>query len=189
MKVKIIRSRRRTIAIELRSADELTVRAPLRMPEAKIRQFLREKEDWIVRHAESLRKRETLPEARIDPITTEELSRLKRQGRAVFSARAAFFAEKAGVDFGRISVRAQRTRFGSCSREGNLSFNAVLLLMPPEILDYVVVHELCHRKEMNHSPAFWAEVRRVLPDYAARRKWLRERGRFYIEALPGKEET
>jgi predicted metal-dependent hydrolase len=81
-----------------------------------------------------------------------------------------------GVDYRRITIRSQKTRWGSCSSSGNLNFNCLLLLAPPEVLDYVVVHELCHRKEMNHSPRFWAEVGRVLPDYKKRNKWLKENG-------------
>ena len=82
-----------------------------------------------------------------------------------------------GVSYGRISIRAAKTRWGSCSADGNLNFHWKLVLMPPEILDYVVVHELAHRREMNHSDRFWAQVERVLPDYRERRRWLKEHGR------------
>ena len=84
-----------------------------------------------------------------------------------------------GVDYGRISVRQQKTRWGSCSVRGNLNFNWKLALMPEEILDYVVVHELAHRVEMNHSPRFWAVVETVLPDWRERRRWLKQHGGEY----------
>ena len=100
----------------------------------------------------------------------------KRRAAKVIPGRVQYFAPLVGVDYGRISIRSQKTRWGSCSTAGNLNFNCLLLLAPPEVLDYVVVHELCHRKEMNHSPRFWAEVGRVLPDYKASKKWLRENG-------------
>ena len=75
-----------------------------------------------------------------------------------------------------ITIRNQKTRWGSCSSKGNLNFNCLLMLTPPEVIDYVVVHELCHRKEMNHSWAFWAEVEKVLSGYKEQVKWLKENG-------------
>jgi len=87
---------------------------------------------------------------------------------------------------GKITIRTQRSRWGSCSAQGNLSFNALLLLTPPEVLDYVVVHELCHRREMNHSPRFWAEVERLVPDWKAQRLWLRTNGGALMARLPEK---
>ena len=100
----------------------------------------------------------------------------RRQAKARLEERAAYFASRMGVSYQRISVRAAKTRWGSCSAKGNLNFHWKLILMPPQVLDYVVVHELAHRKEMNHSPAFWAEVEKILPDYRERRKWLKTYG-------------
>ena len=101
-------------------------------------------------------------------------------------ARVEFFAGRLGVSFGRISYRFQRTRWGSCSARGDLSFNCLLMLCPPEVLDYVVVHELCHRRHMDHSGRFWAEVALTLPDYNSRRAWLREHGPALMARLPDK---
>ena len=84
-----------------------------------------------------------------------------------------------GVSDGSITVREQKTRWGSCSAKGNLNFNWKLVLMPEEILDYVVVHELAHRLQMNHSTEFWDEVEKILPDYRKRRQWLKENGQKY----------
>ena len=91
--------------------------------------------------------------------------------------RVRYFAPKVGVDYGMITIRNQKTRWGSCSARGNLNFNCLLMLAPSEVIDYVVVHELCHRKELNHSPRFWAEVARVLPDYKRQERWLKENGK------------
>lgn len=87
-----------------------------------------------------------------------------------------YFAPLVGVTYNRIFIKEQKTRWGSCSSLGNLNFNWKLILLNEELLDYVVVHELAHRKQMNHSPAFWAEVERILPDWRERRRWLREKG-------------
>ena len=114
----------------------------------------------------------------------EELAALKRKGKQVFSERAAHFAPLVGAGYTGLSVRSQRSKWGSCSSRGSLSFNCLLLLAPSEVLDYVVVHELCHRLEMNHSPRFWAEVARVLPGYEASKRWLRENGGALLARLP-----
>ena len=92
------------------------------------------------------------------------------------AVRVAYYAEKLGVSYGKITLRQQKTRWGSCAANGNLNFNWLLILAPPEVLDYVVVHELCHRREMNHSQAFWKEVEKILPDYRERQKWLKDNG-------------
>ena len=98
--------------------------------------------------------------------------------------RVSYFAPQVGVTYGNITIRSQRTRWGSCSSKGNLNFNCLLMLVPREVLDYVVVHELCHRKEVNHSPRFWAEVERILPDYKIRQTWLKDNGSQLIGRLP-----
>ena len=93
---------------------------------------------------------------------------------AFFHERASYWAPRMGVDFGRVRVKGQRSLWGSCSREGNLNFNWRLTLAPPEILNYVVVHELAHRLEMNHSRRFWAHVEKYVPDHRVHRRWLRQ---------------
>ena len=94
------------------------------------------------------------------------------------------FAPSIGVTFGRITIRRQRTKWGSCSSKGNLNFNVLLMLAPPDILDYIVVHELCHRRELNHSAHFWSEVEKVMPDYREKEKWLKENGGALMDRLP-----
>jgi hypothetical protein len=115
--------------------------------------------------------------------TTEELKALKKAAAEKIPERVKFFAPIVGADYGKITIRSQRTRWGSCSARGDLSFNCLLMLCPGDVLDYVVVHELCHRKQMNHSAAFWSEVERVLPDYKSRRKWLKDNGGGLINRI------
>lgn len=95
---------------------------------------------------------------------------------AYFHERASFWAGRLGVTFGRVRVKGQRSLWGSCTRRGDLNFNWRLTLAPPEVLDYVVVHELAHRREMNHSRRFWDLVELHCPDHKAHRRWLRRNG-------------
>ena len=111
----------------------------------------------------------------VEKLTSEEIKTLAEQALKLIPQRVEYFSRQVGVDYGRITIRNQKTRWGSCSSKGNLNFNCLLMLALAEILDYVVVHELCHRKEMNHSKAFWAEVEKVLPDYRESVKWLKKR--------------
>ncbi len=117
-------------------------------------------------------------------LTEEELDALKEQASQVIPERVRFYAGKIGVTYGRITIRSQRTRWGSCSSKGNLNFNCLLMLMPPEVLDSVVVHELCHLKEMNHSRDFYDEILKVYPDYYRWNQWLKENGSCFVNMLP-----
>ena len=101
---------------------------------------------------------------------------LRTEGAERFHQKTAFWAARMKVSYGRITIRDQKTRWGSCSSRGNLNFNWRLLLMPERVMDYVIVHELAHRREMNHSAAFWQIVETYLPDYRERRQWLKENG-------------
>ena len=179
MEYELIRSRRRSLALQLKQDGTVLVRAPLRVPKWQIEAFLRQHWDWVERQRT---KQAALPKA--EKLSEEELVTLKKRARRVFPARAAYYAPLVGVSYSRVTVRSQRTKWGSCSSKGGLNFNCLLLLAPTEVLDYVVVHELCHRLEMNHSARFWAEVERVLPDYAAARKWLRQNGGSLLARLP-----
>ena len=177
--VELIRSSRKTIAIEIHPDLRIKVRAPLRTPQYRIMEFLKEKEHWIDLHLEKMRQRQ---EGGADqpskvPVSEQEIRELTELAKQVIPQRVAFFAGQMGVTYGRITIRNQKTRWGSCSQAGNLNFNCRLMKMPPEVLDYVVVHELCHRKQMNHSRAFWEEVEKVLPDYRVTRQWLKQNGR------------
>ena len=89
-----------------------------------------------------------------------------------------------GISYGRITVRSQQSRWGSCSAQGNLNFNCLLMLCPEQIRDYVVIHELCHRRQLNHSSVFWAEVEAACPDFRLHRQWLKEHGAALIARLP-----
>lgn len=166
---EVIRSNRRTAAIQIIQDRSVLVRVPVGMSEAEIRQLVADKRSWIESHLPA-------PRPELPALHEAELQALARKAGQVIPQRLALFAPQVGVTYHRVTIRAQRTRWGSCSSLGNLNFNCLLMLAPPEVVDYVAVHELCHRKELNHSPRFWAEVARVLPDYKGRQAWLRENG-------------
>ena len=168
---RTIRGQRKTVAIQITPAGEVVVRAPKRMPEAAIRAFVASKESWIKKHLAKISAQPQLP-----ALTEAERKALAEEVKTVIAQRVTRFAPLVGVTYGNITIRSQRSRWGSCSTKGNLNFNCLLMLAPPEVLDYVVVHELCHRKEMNHSPRFWAEVERVMPDYRIHKQWLKDHG-------------
>ena len=166
MKVTVIRSNRKTVAIQVNSDLSVTVRAPRSASEKDIEEILKKKEAWISKHIEKIKETKERVEAEpTEKLTREKVIALAEEALKVIPERVEYFAKVIGVTYGKITIRNQKTRWGSCSSKGNLNFNCLLMLAPPEVLDYVVVHELCHRKQMNHSKAFWLEVEKVLPDY------------------------
>ncbi|MCR5235742.1 MAG: M48 family metallopeptidase [Lachnospiraceae bacterium] len=171
----IKRSRRKTVSVQIEPDLSVLIRAPFHMPDRDIEKFLRDSDDWIRKHRDEARKKllvkETSPKLSMD-----EIRKLAEEAAKDIPERVKRFAPIVGVDYGRITIRNQKSRWGSCSSRKNLNFNCLLMLAPPEQRDYVVVHELCHLKEMNHSKRFWKEVERVLPDYKKSVKWLRENG-------------
>ena len=175
MDYQLIRSRRKTVAIQI-VKDGVTVRAPLHMPVAVINAFVKSKQGWI-------EKQLATQSGGLPPFTSEQLEALVLQAKKDLPERAARYAPGVGVSYGRITVRHQKTRWGSCSGKGNLNFNCLLMLAPETVRDYVVVHELCHLLEMNHTRRFWALVEKNMPDYMESRKWLRTQGKALITRL------
>ena len=176
LSVLLVRSSRKTLAVQIRADGTVIARAPLRMPKDRILCFLSEKASWIRMQQGRMQEREKMrQQARIHLDAAQE-KELRERAKSVLAQRTAHFARQIGVTYGRITVRDQKTRWGSCSQTGNLNFNFRLILAPLEVLDYVVVHELCHRRQMNHSAQFWQEVAQVLPDYRKRKAWLTENG-------------
>lgn len=174
------RSKRKSVSVEISRDAKVVVRAPLKMKKDDIDAFVEEKRDWI---NTNLSKMEEILKDAPEKLTDSELKALKKSARKMINERAEYFASLMGVSYNGIAVRAQKTRFGSCSSKKNLNFNIALALMPQEIMDYVIVHELAHLKEMNHSARFWSEVERLIPDYKKRRAWLMENGLKYIRII------
>ncbi len=177
MEYKLIRSRRKTLGLEI-SKGEVIVRAPLRCPLREIERFVESREGWIrPRLAASISQTEA---AAASHLSAEEIASLKQEARAFFAGRCEYFAALLGVEYALVTVRCQKTRWGSCSRKGGLSFNCLLMLAPREVADSVVVHELCHLRHFDHSPAFYADVLSIMPDYREREAWLKKEGRTLL---------
>lgn len=174
MDIKVIRSRRKTLSMTLKP-EGLIVRAPLWATKREIQKFIDAHQAWLkkalARQEQRQRELEDIP-----PLTEEELGKLAEQARAYLPERVSYYAPKVGVTYGRITIRTQKFRWGSCSAKGNLNFNCLLMLAPPQVIDSVVVHELCHRKVMDHSEKFYQEVLRVFPDYRNCHRWLKDHG-------------
>jgi len=185
--VEIVESSRRSLQIEITAAGGVKVRMPFGMGQQTALTFLRRRADWVDEHVMKIRRRnlqDPRTGARTEaPFTEGDLKALKKAARADLTERLEKWAPLVGVTYGTVSIRAQKSRWGSCSSAGNISLNCLLALTPEHVRDYVVVHELCHRKEMNHSARFWSEVGRVLPNYAEAKKWLKQNGNALVARL------
>ena len=179
---KIIRSSRKTMAIEIKPDGRVYVRIPNRVSDRQARSFVESKADWLKKNLEKIEERREANEA-VEKFTETELKIIKKKAKREIPILVDYYAPLIGVTYNRISIRAQRTLWGSCTADGNLNFNCLLVLLPERVMRYVVVHELCHRKEMNHSKRFWSEVSKILPDYKELRKQLKDNGNIYLERL------
>ena len=170
----LIRAKRKTMALKVSEDGMVTVRIPYGVRPEEADRFVEAHVDWIRKRILECRER-----AAARPVyTDQEREAGKRLAKELLLKKCRYFAERMGVSYGTVTVREQKTRWGSCSTKGNLNFNWKLVLMPQALLDYVVVHELAHRKEMNHSARFWAIVEQELPDYQKRRNELKKLGQF-----------
>lgn len=173
--IELIRSKRKTIAIEVTRDLRVIVRAPQRVSIKEINRFVEQKTDWIEKSLKKMQVRANeAPKGKA--LSEQDIKLLVTRAKRILPPKVDRYAKIIGVNYNHITIRLQKSRWGSCSAKGNLNFNCLLMRAPEEIVDYVVVHELCHRKEMNHSDRFWALVEEVIPDYRERRKWLKEHG-------------
>ena len=178
---ELIRSARRTLALNIRG-ERVIVHAPLRMPLRDIESFVNGHENWINKKlAENIEKAKHAEQT--DYLTEDEIRSLAEKAREYIPGRVEYYAAIIGVTYGRIVIRCQKTIWGSCSGKGNLNFNCLLMLTPPEVIDSIIVHELCHRRQMNHSKRFYAEVYRAFPEYKRWRKWLRDNGGMILNRV------
>lgn len=173
--ISLNRAKRKTLSVTVIPGGSLLIKAPVRMPEREIKRFLEQRRYWIYKQTKHVLEEDAERICR----SGEEIKRLRRQARIVLTEKTDYYKSMIGVDYKQLRIGDQKTRWGSCSSKATISYNWRLVLMPDEIMDYVVVHELCHLLEMNHSKEFWNQVSRIIPDYKTRRKWLKENGSRY----------
>lgn len=183
MEYRLVRSSRRTVSVSVGISGEVTVRAPLNMPRKDIDAFVEKEKTKIEKYRD--RALRQIGDADLTPFTGDEIKDMADEALRVIPGRVKYYADIMGVTYGRITIRNQKTKWGSCSSRGNLNFNCLLMKVPPRVLDSVVVHELCHRTELNHSGRFYDLLLRVFPDYYECDKWLKENGRVLMMRMTG----
>jgi len=213
MDFNVIRSRRKTIAVEITKEGGVLVRAPLKLARREVLAFVKQNRAWIARKLAQARVRqeERTPRRFLEgenfPFLGEQhrlryvaggeyLRKLngefllgadlssragdlfrtwyRARAREILEDRVAHFALRMGLTCRSVRITDAKERWGSCTAAGSLNFAWRLVMAPPPVIDYVIVHELAHLVEMNHSRRFWERLGRILPDYAKRRRWLRE---------------
>ena len=170
---KLIRSERRTLAMELSPEGDLILRAPRRMPLRLIEQFIASHEKWIAKHREKLRRRAEFDEAHFSDEV--QIQSLITRAKAILPEKTEYWAKIMGVTPTGVRITRAKKRFGSCSPENRIAYSYRLMAYPEEAIDYVVVHELSHIRHKNHSPDFYAFVARFLPDHKAREALLKHK--------------
>ena len=174
IRISVIRSARKSLGLEVRDANTVLARIPTRVSDRELKAFVENHRSWILQKTEVMAEREEKRKSTPAP-PPELLSKTDRMKiQLKIGKRVRHYCEAMGVTVGYVTVKNQKTRWGSCSAKGNVNFNYQLAFLPDELLDYVVIHELAHRRHMNHSRAFWAEVEKYCPDYLERREQLKE---------------
>ena len=178
----LIKSKRKTLSLEVRE-DGLIVRAPMRISKRAADDFVAKHAAWIEKQRLKIEQRKA-QNAAVEKLSDEEMKALSKKAAEYIPARVQHYARLMDAQYNRLTLRCQKTRWGSCSAKKNLNFNILLMLAPPEVIDSVVVHELCHLREMNHGPRFYELVYRVYPDYDRWNRWLKENGPTIMARVP-----
>lgn len=182
--VEVRRSKRKSAAIKITADIQIVVFVPLYVSDNEIERMVISKSKWIDEHM--LKVQSTIDErSKLEKITSEQIKELADQAVEYIPKRVKYYAEKENFVYNKITIKNLVSRWGSCSTKGNLNFNCLLMLTPDYVIDYIVVHELCHLREMNHSEKFWAEVEKIMPDYQRAELWLKQNGGNLISRMRG----
>lgn len=182
--VEVRRSKRKSAAIKITADMQIVVFVPLYVSDNEIERMVISKSKWIDEHM--LKVQSTIDErSKLEKITFEQVKEFADQAVEYIPKRVKYYAEKENFVYNKITIKNLVSRWGSCSTKGNLNFNCLLMLTPDYVIDYIVVHELCHLREMNHSEKFWAEVEKIMPDYQRSELWLKQNGGNLISRMRG----
>ncbi len=182
--VEVRRSKRKSAAIKITADMQIVVYVSLYVSDNQIERMVISKSKWIDEHM--LKVQSTIDErSKLEKITFEQVKELADQAVEYIPKRVKYYAEKENFVYNKITIKNLVSRWGSCSTKGNLNFNCLLMLTPDYVIDYIVVHELCHLREMNHSEKFWAEVEKIMPDYQRAELWLKQNGGNLISRMRG----
>lgn len=180
--VEVRRSKRKSAAIKITADMQIVVYVPLYVSDNEIERMVISKSKWIDEHM--LKVQSTIDErSKLEKITFEQVKELADQAVEYIPKRVKYYAENENFVYNKITIKNLVSRWGSCSTKGNLNFNCLLMLTPDYVIDYIVVHELCHLREMNHSEKFWAEVEKIMPDYQRAVLWLKQNGGNLISRM------
>lgn len=177
--LEIIRCKRKTISVKVDISGKVIARIPTYLSDKDAVKILSDMAPNIEKHIQKILEQEKKFQD-IKPFTYDEIREMAKIALKIVPERVKYYSEKLGVTYGKITIRCQKTRWGSCSSNGNLNFNCLLVAAPPEALDAIVVHELCHRKQMNHSKEFYKDIYSVFPEYDKWNSWLKEEGSLLI---------
>lgn len=171
MEYEIIYTKRKTLCLQVKRDGRVVIRCPFRTSKQKIHEFYLAHYEWVQKKLE-INKNRMSP---IDELDKNEIEELKVKAKAYIPSRVEYFSSIMGVTPSNVSINQAKTRFGSCSSQKRINFSCNVMRYPCEAIDYVIVHELAHIKELNHSKRFWAIVESILPDYKERQKLLKTR--------------
>ena len=177
--IQIINSSRKTVAVTINDAKQIILRAPYGFNTEDGIKIINSKKDWIYKTLDKInnQEKENINKIYIFP---SEIRKLTAKAKFIFPKKVNYYANIIGVNYNNLTIKAQKTLWGSCSSKGNINLNCILVLFPDEIIDYVIIHELCHRKFLNHSKDFWNEVKKYDKNFKSHKEWLKLNGSKYI---------
>lgn len=164
--------RSKNLSVRISRAGEVLVTKPKRISMTYVESFITRKKSWIISKIEYML---SLPPVK-PKLSREEYTILKEKAQLIAEKKVKHFNQNYNFSYKRISIKNQKTRWGSCSSKGNLNFNYKIALLPDELVDYIIVHEICHLGQMNHSEKFWELVAKTIPEYKKHHRTLKSRG-------------